>query len=605
MQRYVILAWAASDVQQSAAARLLATLLQSTSQEWLRGLDRSGLIVLHAGARRGRDDIYVLAGAAGIVLGRLFSRSLDPAPKPVPVRFDDREPSGILGRYWGRYVAVVYDEGRETVRVLRDPSGALPCFHTLYHHVHVFFSDVEDLLPLHLFAFSVDWKHIARTVALSVAHVRSTGLAQVAEVQAGECIEVRSGSLTRSQLWNPCVIAKAHPIEDPDAAAAQLATTVAACVHAWASGHESILHNLSGGLDSSIVLACLASADPRPKITCLNYFSPDREADERRYARLVAGAARCELIEHELDARAVRLDLVLQIARSAKPWFYLYDIEHSAFEARLAAEHGATALFSGAGGDSVFYLGRTELAAVDFARRHGLRPRLIRVAHDAARIERTTVWRVLRAAVRARASAGAAWHPLADVARTRTLVNPEVLDSLRQDPEAVHPWLQLADDEVPAGKLWHMLSMGTPLPYYDTFGRRDAPERILPLMSQPVVELCLRIPTYVLIRGGRNRALARRAFANELPPEIIGRRGKGGSDAHVRRILEANIDFVRELLLDGMLVKRHILNRAKLEAFLADRTQEGPAYNEVVQDYVSIEAWIARWSATTPSAAAG
>ncbi|MGQ0835838.1 MAG: asparagine synthase-related protein, partial [Gammaproteobacteria bacterium] len=131
------------------------------------------------------------------------------------------------------------------------------------------------------------------------------------------------------------------------------------------------------------------------------------------------------------------------------------------------------------------------------------------------------------------------------------------------------------------------------------------PERILPLMSQPVVELCLRIPTYVLIRGGRNRALARRAFANELPPQIIGRRGTGGSDAHVRRILEANIDFVRELLLDGMLVRRHILNRVRLEAFLADRTQEGPAYNEVVQDYVSIEAWIARWSATTPSAAAG
>ncbi|MGQ0835354.1 MAG: asparagine synthase-related protein, partial [Gammaproteobacteria bacterium] len=364
MQRYVILAWAASDLQQSAAARLLATLLQSTSQEWLRGLDRSGLIVLHAGARRGRDEIYVLAGAAGIVLGRLFSHSLDPAAKPVPLRFDDREPSGILERYWGRYVAVVYDEGSGAVRVLRDPSGALPCFHTLYHCVHVFFSDVEDLLPLHLFAFSVDWKHVARTVALSVAHVRSTGLARVAEVQAGECVEIRGGSLTRSQLWNPCAIAKAHPIEDPDAAAAQLAATVAACVHAWASCHESILHNLSGGLDSSIVLACLARAESPPAITCLTYFSPDPEADERRYARLVARAARCELIEHELDASAVRLDRVLQIARSARPWFYLYDIEHSAFEARLAAEHGATALFSGAGGDSVFYLGRTELAAV-------------------------------------------------------------------------------------------------------------------------------------------------------------------------------------------------------------------------------------------------
>jgi len=122
----------------------------------------------------------------------------------------------------------------------------------------------------------------------------------------------------------------------------------------------------------------------------------------------------------------------------------------------------------------------------------------------------------------------------------------------------------------------------------------------MPLTSQPLVELCLRIPTYVLIQSGRDRALARRSFERDLPTEIVRRQAKGRADQHMRNILDANLDFVRELLLDGLLVRHGFLNRAALELYL--RRECSPAdfqYSEILQEHACTEAWLRSWATTS------
>jgi len=125
-----------------------------------------------------------------------------------------------------------------------------------------------------------------------------------------------------------------------------------------------------------------------------------------------------------------------------------------------------------------------------------------------------------------------------------------------------------------------------------------------PLWSQPLLELALRIPTYVLTSQGWDRALARRAFAADLPQEIVARRTKGVLDYYAKRILRRNLGFARELLLDGMLVKRGLLDRKALEEVLSGRPTaiESPVVE--LFDYVSTEAWLRHWSAYEKAAAA-
>ena len=127
----------------------------------------------------------------------------------------------------------------------------------------------------------------------------------------------------------------------------------------------------------------------------------------------------------------------------------------------------------------------------------------------------------------------------------------------------------------------------------------------MPLLSQPLVELCLRIPTYVLIRNGMDRATARRAFAPDLPPEIIKRRNKGRIDQHIRNVLDANLNFVRDVLLNGRLVKEGLLNRRNLEMYLTrERSPADFEYSEILQEQLCVEAWLSRWLDTRESVTA-
>jgi asparagine synthase (glutamine-hydrolysing) len=100
----------------------------------------------------------------------------------------------------------------------------------------------------------------------------------------------------------------------------------------------------------------------------------------------------------------------------------------------------------------------------------------------------------------------------------------------------------------------------------------------------------------VLIQNGMDRATARRAFAPDLPPQIIKRRNKGRIDQHLRDVLDANLDFVRDMLLNGRLVKEGLLNRRNLELYLTRaRSPADFQYSEILQEHLCVEAWLARW----------
>ena len=117
------------------------------------------------------------------------------------------------------------------------------------------------------------------------------------------------------------------------------------------------------------------------------------------------------MIEHQLTVQEAKLDQVFQLRRSPRPWFYMYEIEHSRFEVQLAAELGVKGFFSGSGGDGVFFQAHAELAVTDYLFDHGAGRDLLRVAVDAARVSRKSIWPLLVNAVRSRLVATQI-HPL-------------------------------------------------------------------------------------------------------------------------------------------------------------------------------------------------
>jgi asparagine synthase (glutamine-hydrolysing) len=618
--RYLVLIWDSQDATATSEARDLSRRLAQFQPEWSSVVDEAGLAAFHAGAggleATSREDLTscesrVLSGRRkGVIFGRLFKRGnelqrhafCEPIDAIESERMCDSGGEHLIESYWGRYVAVLREGANQRVRVVRDPGGGLPCYILRYGGVSIVFSEIEFCLRLGLLRFSINWNFIASMLPYSMLQVRETGLKEVSELQPGERASFAGTSVEYTLLWRPAELAVRGRIVDPALATAVVRESVKDTVHAWASLHRSVTHNLSGGLDSSIVLGCLKSAPNEPRITCIHYFAPAGNEDERNYARLVAKHMDTELIECELDGASVPLERLMDIRLAPKPWFYIYDLVHSPIEARIAADKGATGAFSGAGGDGLFVQARADLAVVDYLRHFGFRSGVFGVALDAARINHTSIWPTLYDGLM-RHWKRPSRNVLAEFGGRRAVIPRDVYERARKDHTLFPPWIREAELLTP-GLMWQILCLSIPPQFYESFGGATTIERTPVLLSQPVMEACLRIPTYVWITGGRDRSIARRAFTDVLPQAIVRRTQKGLVDRYNRRMLDKNAVFLREMLLDGLLVKAGLLDRAKIEEFTnASASSEGFEYNEVLRHHLCTEIWLRRWSALTTSSA--
>jgi asparagine synthase (glutamine-hydrolysing) len=537
-----------------------------------------------------------LAENAGVVLGTLFERGSQTA---LATRTLQTTPSDLIASYWGRYVAFIAHERSGKKSVLRDPMGGLPCFHTERSGVVVLFSLLQDCLQLGLGDFSINWRYVTMRAAVGPFHSKQTALNEIAELQPGGCLTLEGSRLSSDLLWNPQKIALSDPIEDPQAAATQLRSTCKTSVHAWASCHDSIIHRLSGGLDSSIVMGCLQDAPTRPRMTSHVYYHPKfSQTDPRYFARLSAARAGCELLERDRSQETFRFEELMSIALSAKPLPHLAHLETSAWERSLAADRQATAIFSGDGGDPLFCRFGKDHTVSDYILRHGIRPHAFRLAFRMAPLVQMSLWALLLKSFRRNL------HQDEGIVSPRGLVTAAASRSVSQSDDYLHPWFRSHPDIGP-GKLLHIrLALYFGQPSYRPAAELENIEEVHPLLSQPLIELSLRIPTYVHLASGRERGLARQAFEPDVPGEILNRFWKGRAGEHPKEQLMKHGAYVRELLLDGMLVREGILDRRKLEDELSERPTVGGGSVMEIFDHIVTESWLQRWINAARQAAA-
>jgi len=113
-----------------------------------------------------------------------------------------------------------------------------------------------------------------------------------------------------------------------------------------------------------------------------------------------------------------------------------------------------------------------------------------------------------------------------------------------------------------------------------------------PLMSQPIVETCLRIPSWFFCMGGENRSIARKAFESHLPDSILHRRTKGGPDGFLQRLVERNRNKIRDMLLGGHLAAVNLIDRSSVENAIKLEGHRNNAMHFRILELVDVEAWV-------------
>ncbi|WP_066823702.1 asparagine synthase-related protein [Sphingomonas mali] len=527
-------------------------------------------------------------GADGGVVGTLFPRH--GAPRAI-TGFEEAErdtlthggSQELLSSHWGGYVSA-WVKG-DAVEILRDPSGALPCYRARIGEIAALASDLDLLAAAGMTPAGIAWDALGRMLYSCGLPMVESALTGITTLLAGTAIILEGHAERPAPGWSPWAFVEPCASEERAATSERLRRTVEHCVSAWSSLYRRPLLSLSGGLDSSIVAACLARS--KRAATCLTLHTDDPAGDERSYAALLCEALGLPLAEWRYDLGAVDLGHALgahlprPIGRAeAQP----YEAAHRAVAARV----GADAFFSGNGGDNVFGFSQSAVALADRALHEGPGAGAFATLRDICRQTGAGPLRVVRAATRiARQPPAYRWKP------SPALLHPELIASLRDFP-LVHPWLEAPAWVLP-GKAVHIAGIARAHPNLESDRGRIA-HLVNPLLSQPIIEVCLSIPSWQWREGGRDRAMARTAFAGMLPQAIVERKVKGTPDPFCGEIVRRKRQELRERLLGGRLAAHRILDPDAVDETLrADRATTSEE-NVRLLELINAEAWAGRWS---------
>ncbi|WP_257538987.1 asparagine synthetase B family protein [Sphingobium sp. CFD-1] len=545
-------------------------------------IDRDDLLIAGSGGahvRRLGDD-------RGAVIGPIFATGksdLVTLPSDFAPGGEPRNPDRISKDHWGNFVAILRD-GAAGFHVLRSPFGRLPCFHAMQGDRLVLASDMSLLSLAGWVSRGIDWSGILRRLALKDIPSPSTCLTGVQELRGGSYLHVTADGPRITQSWNPWDRAgRLHWVDDRDEAARMIRRAVSTATRASIAGTDRALLMLSGGIDSSVLAAALGTHGC--PFTCFNLASIGAIGDERHYAQMVASHMGAPIIEAQWDVGMV------DITRS-HAWSHPNPLARSFMQgtAHLLGEAvatiGADITIDGGGGDNVFFSLRSIAPVTDaFLRGRSLSEGWSTALSIATMADVSALTVIGRAAARAfRNSPAYRWRPMTQY------LSPEVLGDEALGPH--HPWLEPPRGGE-TGTAAHIALITAAQGWAEGNDIRSPVRHVTPLASQPVVEACLRIPSWWWSRQGQNRIVARDAFRDRLPAAIVDRRTKGTPDSYIAEIFAANRQIIRAMLLDGHLQRAGLLDMPLLERALdSEGPVQGTHYHRIMH-LVDVEAWIA------------
>lgn len=522
----------------------------------------------------------------GIILGTLFWRNGPPCPIGG---FEEGEAATILGdagqslltRCWGGYVSVL--RKGQSARVLRDPSGILACYYAETPTATLFASDVDLLLATGLVSSRIDWPEVGRHHLFKGLPRPATMLDGICELLPGCALDTPAQGNGQHPCWSPWDYAHPEREQPSEPAGERLRRIVAHSTSAWTSCHTRLLVSVSGGLDSSIIASCLARSGR--DVRCITMYTDDPAGDEREYARALCQHLGLPLVECRYQIEDVDIDapVSLHLPRSiGRTLNQAYERAHL----RIARSLGIDAFVTGSGGDNVFAYSQSAAAIADRWLSEGLSSGVLRSLRDVCLQTGCGPIEAVQAAMRSRTRRGYVWRV------SRDFLHPDLCAAA--DDAGDHPWLDAPPAALP-GKAAHIAGLLRVQPLLEPSRGAFAPV-LYPLISQPVIETCLAIPTWEWRSGGRDRAVARDAFEAQLPESILRRRVKGGPDGFSAAILRYHRKEIRGRLLDGHLAQQGIVDRTALDARLSGNRPLDAAEQVQVLDLLDTEAWVGAWT---------
>jgi asparagine synthase (glutamine-hydrolysing) len=199
----------------------------------------------------------------------------------------------------GMYAIALADPAAQALYLARDPFGIKPLYHAECAGGLLFASEPEAILKTGLVARTVSPKVATELLQLQFTTGERTIFPGIHRVAPGETLTLRQGRVTGRQRI--AALPSALPLSlNEDEALARLDSVLMDSVLVHQRSDVPYGMFLSGGIDSSALLACMAKLNDRPVRAFTAGFPGTDARDERAHAKTVAHAAGAEHIEIEV-----------------------------------------------------------------------------------------------------------------------------------------------------------------------------------------------------------------------------------------------------------------------------------------------------------------
>jgi asparagine synthase (glutamine-hydrolysing) len=529
---------------------------------------------------------------------------------------------GTLERAEGMFALALWDRRARTLSLARDRAGKKPLYYGHAGRSFVFASELKALHVVPGFTREIDREALGLYLQYGWVPAPRTIYRGIRQLQPGTTLTLqapRDGAAAPEAYWSAravCEAGRRAPFTGSlEAAADRLEGLLRTAVAERMVADVPLGALLSGGVDSSLVVALMQAQSSRPVRTFTIGFSEQRY-DEAAHARTVAGHLGTEHTELYMTP-ADALGLVPRLADLYDEPFADNSALATALVCRLAREHVTVAL-TGDGGDELF-AGYRHYADTG-PRWHRLTRRSLwqrRLEADGSELLGRSLWALDRAC-HAEKREKVAWG--AKLVRQARALQAEdavglYLRRVRQrlaDPAEIVVGggivrSSLDDRALPADdtdivRVLRLFDFSTwlvddILVKVDRASMAVGLEARSPLLDHRVGEFAWSLPTAMLIGpGGGKRPL--RAILDRYVPRQLTERPKAGFVVPLRQWLKGPLRDWAETLLDPARVRQEGLLRPEAVTRAWRQLQTGWDRNQgLVWSILVFQLWRERWQA--------
>jgi asparagine synthase (glutamine-hydrolysing) len=501
-------------------------------------------------------------------------------------------------KFRGMFAFAIFDARANRLFLCRDRLGIKPLYYTFDQGTLLFASEVNALLKAMPQRPGIDRGLLDFYVSLGYVPGAQTLFEGIHKLQPGHTLTLEHGRIHIVQYWD---LEDTAPLDLTfEQAKERFEALLNESIRMRLMSDVPLGAFLSGGLDSSSVVACMSRMTADPVKTFSVGYSDDPDSSELGYARIVADHFKTDHHEFVLEPGDFFQSLDLLLTHTEEPV-----VESAAVAlyhlSKLAKEH-VTVILSGEGGDEI-------LAGYPL---YQIMPKVDRLHSVLRHVPRSLVRMVARQLGKEKYVKYADWAS-SPIEHRYWGISSDVTPWIKSDMydeglaegrgDRVRDYFERLFNMLPSSSRLRRMTyvdLKTWLPddlllKADKMTMAASLELRVPLLDHKLLEFATALPDSYRLNGSQGKYLLKKVMEPYLPQEIIYRKKRGFPVPVARWFRNELYSRTAEILLDSRTLSRRYFTRSYVEGVLNRHRAGHEDLSRRIFSLLALETWHRRY----------